>query len=344
MSADGKIIIEAEIDASKVNTAELEKKLKSIGRGVTFSSVESELKRLAASININKDNVKRLSNELKNVDEGSKSFTAISSQLDSQKAKLHENAVAYNTLIKDLIELGVVSKDALPGNFFASTGNIRNVTQDLEGLTEKGLAAKDTMDKLNDIFNKINEAPKVGTISASSTDYSGIMSEIEAYKSEKELQADLLNSIKARFAHEKQMRIEAAQAEKEYKGQITGTLGLLGMINPSFSRLSYAVRQFGRIGKFSFTDLYESISKFASKAKQVGNMNLVDGISKGFEKLHPTLRNITNNMLDLVSMNKNVRADAWLNLKEKIQNASDSLLNFTEKTFNMDNIYNAVSK
>ena len=60
---------------------------------------------------------------------------------------------------------------------------------------------------------------------------------------------------------------EAANAERIAKGRITGTLGLLGMINPAFTRLSYAVRQFALIGGKSFTDVESSIKGFGAKLK-----------------------------------------------------------------------------
>ena len=135
------------------------------------------------------------------------------------------------------------------------------------------LAAGDSGDKskfepLADSFNAESAATEILTHKLKDLDTT-VLSNSSLQEKLKDSMTQVTSEMKSEEAQtranaqaEKEAEKEAEQAEEDAKGRITGVLGLLGMINPAFTRLSYALSKFTKIGNVSFKDIEDKIKGF----------------------------------------------------------------------------------
>lgn len=149
-----------------------------------------------------------------------------------------------------------------------------NINKYSEALTSLGSSESD-VDKLAEDFDA--QAAATSILSNKIKDLTGAM--LNNSSLQDRLAANSVKVTAQMRAEEAQVRRnaqaereaarESALAERDAKGRLTGTLGLLGMINPAFTRLSYAVRQFSKIGGVSFSEVENKVIGFGKALKEL---------------------------------------------------------------------------
>lgn len=147
-----------------------------------------------------------------------------------------------------------------------------NINKYSEALTSLGSSESD-VDKLAENFDAQSAATsilsnKVKDLTGAMLNNSSLQDRLAAnsVKVTAQMRAEEAQ-VRRNAQAERDMARESALAERDAKGRLTGTLGLLGMINPAFTRLSYAVRQFSKIGGVSFSDLESKVIGFGKSIK-----------------------------------------------------------------------------
>lgn len=261
MADDGKIVINVDLDTG---------------------DVEGRLRQLTDNINAYKNQIKstrKMMSEYEKSHNGMKS-ARYEAYLEEQTAGFKKAVAEYRDIIAQMSDIGLVNKMALSNEqFFQKLGNTRIQVPSLDTLIEKGIIAEDAMSKLATALDILEEkSSTLGVSDTSGTYYESdeVQKSIYDMINEVEINEQIADSVRKRFELEKQLRAEEALSEKSAKGRLTGTLALLGIINPAFTRLSYAVRQFARIGGMSFADMENKVLSFTDSIKRIGNANLID--------------------------------------------------------------------
>lgn len=294
--ADGKVTIECELVMSS-------------------NTLKKNIDQLSVQMNFAKKNINRLQKEIKSLDaeKDPDKFANLTENLKEAKSNLKELASQYKSYFSELESMGLVTSEKLGKMFAANLSNPKVMTPDIQSLVDSGKIDANMLDRFDTLSRKAfdNDA----NANSRFIDFSAIYDEQSKVKAEMDA---ITESMK--FTGR-----EGAKLEREAKGRITGTLGLLGMINPSFTRLSYALRQFTRLGKFSFAELDDKINKFKVSAKTVANLNIFDAF-KGLKSVAPKVFNpllekmyvFQGTLLDLVNLDKGIRADAWADIGKAV--------------------------
>lgn len=185
-----------------------------------------------------------------------------------------------------------------------------NINEYQKALTEAGdVTATSKFEPLAESFNAESAATEI--LSHKIKDLStGILNNSSLHEQLKSNMTQVVSEMKSEEAQiranaqaEKEAEHAAAQADKDAKGRITGILGLLGMINPAFTRLSYAVRQFTKIGGTSFSGLESKVIKLGKSLKNLPTQTkvamgsvtaTVAGASLGFVAMAKTVQTVIN--------------------------------------------------